>query len=157
MHELGMFQPPLINIRGDKMNSLEKGRIGELKAITKFIENGFQVYEPVVDIYESDFVAVINGEFKKFQVKTTEKLVDGKIKMDFRRTSGHKKGKYTHQSYTNIDYYVIYCIENDYIGILPFNGTGDSITIRFTQSKNGQTKGINWSKDYEIDNFIKSL
>jgi len=134
------------------LNTKVLGRIGELNAIETFLSYNIPVYEPTIDVYEVDFIAEINGEFKKFQVKTTQNIKDGKMSFDFRKTikNGHKQ-------YENIDYYIIYCIENSYLGILDFKSTGDYISIRFVKPKNNQVKGINWHQDYELNKYLKSL
>lgn len=37
------------------------------------------------------------------------------------------------------------------------NGNFSSIVLRYNSSKNGQTKNINYAKDYEIEKIIKNI
>lgn len=53
-----------------------------------------------------------------------------------------------------VDFYVLYCIENDYVGIIPFEDSSlTAITLRLESPKNNQTKGIKFAKDYELNNL----
>ena len=47
-----------------------KGAASELKAQTYFLENGYQVFQPVIQHGIADFIVYKDGKFSKVQVKT---------------------------------------------------------------------------------------
>ena len=54
-----------------------KGAVSELKAQQWFLENGYQVFTPVVQQGIADFVAYKDGVFSKVQVKTAYTMDSG--------------------------------------------------------------------------------
>ena len=54
-----------------------KGAASELKAQMWFLENGYQVFQPVVQQGIADFVAYKDDEFSKVQVKTAYTMDSG--------------------------------------------------------------------------------
>ena len=62
------------------MNNKQIGSLGELKVATKFMELGYQVFVELGDNSDIDLIIVSSdGEIKKIQVKTTQKIKDGKM------------------------------------------------------------------------------
>ena len=53
------------------LHSLHKGALGELAVKKDLLEQGYNVYEPVVDVDQVDLVVELsNGAMKRVQVKT---------------------------------------------------------------------------------------
>jgi hypothetical protein len=66
------------------MHNTSKGRIGELIAVSKFLEKGFEVFQTAVDISGVDFIAVpISRRFKDKSLKIQVKSIPS-IKKTFR-------------------------------------------------------------------------
>lgn len=54
-----------------------KGAASELKAQTYFLENGYQVFQPVIQHGIADFIVYKDGKFSKVQVKTAYTMDSG--------------------------------------------------------------------------------
>ena len=129
------------------MTSSELGTIGELKAQSYLLSKGIEIYIPVVDAYQADLIIVINGQFKRVQVKSTEKVSKGCATYDFRRKS-RTNGLKNQDAYDNVDYYILYCLENDYLGIIDASKVGATLSLRFT----GGNVLSKFAEDYCIEN-----
>lgn len=130
------------------------GDVGEAIATAEFLKRGITVLKPVGDNESFDLVIILNGEFKKVQVKSTEKVINGSMIFRTNVTNPYKK---TNRLYTKdeVDYFFLYCFENDWIGLLPFNNYKNRNTyIRIGKPKNNQVLGVKFASEYEIDNVI---
>lgn len=133
------------------------GLIGEQVLITEFIKNGISVLLPVGDNLPYDIVIEINGIFLKLQVKTTEHITDGKMVFATNITNPYTKvtKKYTE---SEIDLFGLYCIENNYIGLLPISEcTSKETIIRIEPPKNNQKNNIKMATDYLFEYQIQHL
>lgn len=140
------------------MNSKRVGNIGEAKVLCKFVELGIPVYIPFGDNEKADLIAEFNGKLNKIQVKTSEKVKDGKMIFSLVSSTLHRRNGVKH-IYTNneIDYFACYNIERDEIFLIKKeDAPNNAITIRYESSKNSQTKNINYYSSYLIDKVLKS-
>lgn len=103
-------------------NNKQLGEMGERVAIGELAKYGIDVLLPMSDNLPFDFVVFHNNKFFKCQVKTIDE-VD-----------------------------VVICCDLDTIYLFPMSELVDrrTITLRTETSKNGQVKGINFTKDYVI-------
>lgn len=140
------------------MNSKNIGNITEVSCMLEFIKLGYNVLTPYGDCERYDFVADVNGKFYKIQVKTanTNYLDDGYIifRCDNTTTS---KGQVVHHKYTEdeIDFFATFYDGKCYL--VPVRECSREKRLRFIPPKNGQTKGITFAKDYELQEVIKTL
>ena len=138
------------------MNSKQLGNITEMSVMLSLLKLGYNVLVPYGDCERYDFVADIKGKFYKIQVKTS-KLKDGRL--EFSTASTHYlNGKCIHDSYTKdeIDYFATFYKNHCYL--IPVEICGNrSSSLRIDAPKNGQTKGIKWAKDYELEEVVKNL
>lgn len=136
------------------MNTKNIGNIGEAIALQEFVKKGISVYIPFGENEKADLIADFDGKLNKIQVKTSQKIEDGKI--IWRITSNCTSGvhKYTKQE---VDYFVLYNIESDLLLIIPFSlvegKTQITFYVPFKQSTN-QYKLLNY-QDYLFDKIIK--
>ncbi len=123
----------------------------------EFLKLGYNVLTPYGDCERYDFVADIKGKFYKIQVKTSKD--DGNGRISFNTASTHYlEGKCIHDSYTkeDIDYFATFYNSKCYL--IPVEEVGKrSTSLRFEPVKNGQTRGIKWAKDYELEEVVKNL
>lgn len=61
------------------MTTKQLGNISEAKALAKLVSMNIPVYVSFGDNEKADLVADFNGKLNKLQVKTSEKLEDGKF------------------------------------------------------------------------------
>ena len=139
-------------------NSRAVGNIGESIAMAEFVKRGIPVFTPFGQNSPVDMLVYINEKFVKIQVKTTEEIKKGKMIFDICRTNGFtgENKKYTKDE---VDYFFLYCVENDFKGLISFEELSPRYTlcIRCDKAKNGQTKGINDIDTYQFDNRMKLL
>ena len=138
------------------MNSKQKGNITELKIMLDFLKFGYNVLTPYGDCERYDYVVDANGKFFRIQSKTSRTKDDGASFYFSCRSCNRKDGKIIHHMYTNdeIDYFATSF--NDKCYLIPVEECGTEKILRILPAKNGQTKGIDWAKDYELEEVIKN-
>lgn len=138
------------------MNSKQKGNITELETMLAFIKLGYNVLTPYGDCERYDFVVDIKGKFIRIQAKTS-RTEDNGASFSFSGRSNHRKnGTIIHHKYTSdeIDYFVTSF--NNQCYLIPVEECGADKHLRLLPPKNGQTRGINWAKNYELEEVVKS-
>ena len=140
------------------MNSKQLGNITEVQVMLGFLQLGYNVLTPYGDCERYDFVADVNGKFVKIQVKSSKVSDDG-TKFSFNTASTHySDGKCVHHSYSkeDIDYFATVC--NNQVYLIPVEECSSRLqSLRLVSTKNGQTRGVKWAKDYRLEEVIKEL
>lgn len=139
------------------LNTHFQGEITELEVAEAFLAQGYQVCKPLVSDSRYDFVVDINHTFYRIQVKTSSLSIDGDY-IEFKTQSSHtntKKTIYHSYSKEEVDYFAT--IFNHQCYLVPIEQVGSrSFRLRLKPTKNGQTKNINFAKDFKLENiFIK--
>ena len=130
-----------------------QGKLGVLDAITKFIENGYQVCEPVCDAYGYDLLVLMDGNFKKVQVKTStfSPSDNNTLEYGLHRTS-HNNSKIVSETYSSddVDYFYLYSPTYPSKGcLIPFGfNKGKSVKINYDDVKSYYNQNM-WF-DYKI-------
>ena len=141
-----------------ELNSKQKGKLTEMQCLTAFIEQGCSVSIPYGDDSRYDFIADIDGQLLKIQVKTSssKKGTSDAIIFSCRSThvncSGVKNIRYNKDE---IDYFATYWEGQCYI--VPVEECSVVKTLRFAPPKNGQIKGITFARDYTIENQLSKI
>ena len=119
---------------------------------------GLPVLQPYGDCLRYDFVIEVNGKFYRVQVKTANanNIADGYILFRCDNTTT-KNGNVVHHSYTSdeIDFFATYYDGKCYL--VPVGECSREKRLRFTPPKNGQTQGITFAKDYELEGMVSKL
>lgn len=137
------------------MDSKQIGNITELEVLTYITKLGYQVSIPFGDRERYDQIWDINGKLLKIQIKTSH---GDEESIKFSCRSSHRvNGKCVNTSYTadEIDFFATYWNNKCYL--VPITETSREKTLRFKPPKNGQIKGINFAKDYEVEEVLKQL
>lgn len=128
-----------------------------MEVMLAFLKQGYNVLTPYGDCERYDFVADVNGNFLKVQVKTSH-LEDDGAKIVFSTDSTHRTdGKIVHHPYTKdeVDY-----LATSFDGIaylIPIEEVSKrEKSLRLLPTKNGQTKGIAFAKDYVLEEVVKN-
>jgi hypothetical protein len=133
------------------MNTKEVGLIGESLAIYKFTKLGIPVYLPLGENTRADLVIDIDGKLLKCQVKTTEKIVNNKkfiIKLQMTRANKNTNKSLCY-SLNDIDYFILVCLENDFVGMLSVEDAPKTqININLLP-----TKSINQHKSWSLEDI----
>ena len=138
------------------MNSKQKGNITELECMLAFIKQGYNVLTPYGDCERYDFVVDVNGKFIRIQSKTSSSDDNGASFKFSGRSCNRKDGKIIHHQYTNeeIDYFSTIFDGKCYL--IPVEECGSGKRLRILPTKNGQTRGISWAKNYELEEVVKN-
>ena len=139
------------------LNSKQIGNITEVESMLAFLKAGYNVLSPYGDCERYDFVADINGKFYKIQCKTSSSKDDG-ASIEFSCRSSHRAdGKCINERYSSEDVDFFATTYKGKCYLVPFNECGGSKKLRFIPPLNGQTKGVSFAKDYELEAIIATL
>lgn len=140
------------------LNSKQIGNITEVEIMLAFLKIGYNILTPYGDCERYDFVADINGKFLKIQCKTARSIDAENSGFTFSCRSSHRKGgKCINEKYSKneIDYFAT--IFNGKCYLIPQEECGAAKRLRFTAPKNSQIRGVNYAKDYELENVLATL
>ena len=138
-----------------ELNSKQKGKLTEMQCLTAFIEQGCSVSIPYGDDSRYDFIADIDGQLLKIQVKTSslKKGTSDAIAFSCRSThvncSGVKNIRYNKNE---IDYFATYW--NDEIFLIPVNECSAEKHLHLLPvERSNQT----YAYDYKASEVLKKL
>ena len=137
------------------MDSKKKGNLTELQCLAAFIECGYEVSIPYGDSSKYDFIADKDGQLLKIQVKTSSMKNGNSDAICFSCRSTHVNCsgvKNVRYSENEIDYFATYWDGKCYV--VPVQECSVEKTLRFVPPKNGQTKGISFAEEYEINKIL---
>lgn len=138
-----------------------KGNTTEMECMLEFIKLGYQVSIPFGEDSRYDFIADINDKLYKIQCKTSSEIVEDDIVLAIKfktvRQSGNKATNWTRTKYeeNEIDYFATSYQGKCYL--VPLKECSNEKTLRIIPPKNNQVKGINFLKDYELSEVVKTL
>ncbi len=127
----------------------EKGDLGVLKAQLDLFEQGFMILQPMTEHAPFDLVAYRGGCFVRIQVKHRKLDRTGKLELKFRGSWADKHG--THSvpvDKDEIDLICVYCPDTDECYYLDPGQFGFSACLRVEATKNGQSRGVRFAKDF---------
>jgi|SRR6478752_1089222 len=131
------------------MNSKNKGEKTEGLILGKLLSLGYIVLMPFGNNQRYDMVVDKGNGFLKIQCKTGRKI-NGCINFNSCSTNGFtgKSKNYRGQ----IDYFIVYCPENNEFYEIPVSDVGIKIGVLRIEEPKRTTKGckIRWAKEYKI-------
>ena len=133
------------------------GEITEQQVALEFLKQGILLSKPLVQSSRYDFVADIKNKLYKIQVKT------GNFKenayLEFATSTSHTNTQGTlNISYTSNDVDFFATIYENQCYLIPYDLCGKrSQRIRFIPTKNNQTKGILFAKDFTLETMIQKI
>jgi hypothetical protein len=132
------------------LTSKQKGNLTELQCLAAFCSAGCGVSIPYGDNSKYDFIADFDGILLKIQVKTSSEKTEGVIGFSCRSTHVNCKGVINERySAKDIDFFATIWQGKCYL--VPVSECSTEKTLRFVPPKNGQTKGITFATDYELE------
>ena len=122
------------------MHSLNKGKLGELAVYKDLIEQGYNIYTPVVDSDQVDLVVELkNGAMNKVQIKTVTELKRGTaVSVDLTKYKDTKR----------IDVVAVYYLPKNIVAYVPYDNS-HALSLALSTGKNNQTKGRKWFYSYD--------
>lgn len=139
----------------NELSTHAKGVITELAVQQAFISHGFGVSVPVLPTSRYDMIVDTGSNLIRVQVKTARDIPDSDgfmISLHSSRT--HRWGVQT-VNYTSDDVDMFATFYDGNVYVIPQRDVDGKTECRFRNSSaNGQTKGIKFAKDYELNNVI---
>lgn len=141
----------------DKLSSHFIGEITEQQVALEFLKLGYLVSKPLVQSSKYDFIVDINHKLYKIQVKTGTLKEDAYI--DFATSTSHTNTKGTiNLTYSQDDVDFFATMYNGECYLVPIQDCGKRAQrLRIAPTKNGQTQGIKFAKDYLLKDVIEKL
>ena len=137
-------------------DSRKKGDIAEKLFELECIKRDIDVYKPVSSGGRVDYLACIDGQYKKVQIKYISTYKD-KILISFTKNQNGRRtedGRPVYKKYCKqeIDLFLVYCPDTCTWYSIPIElaatHRGLSLSTVDTPKKNNQTKGVRYSRDY---------
>lgn len=122
------------------MHSLNKGKIGELAVYKDLIEQGYNIYTPVVDSDQVDLVVELeNNSMQRVQIKTVTELKRGTaVSVDLTK----------YKDKNRIDVVAVYYLPKNIVAYVPYDNS-HALSLALSTGKNNQTKGRKWFYSYD--------
>ena len=134
------------------MNPKGKGEKAQLIVMGELAKLDIPILAPLSDNLPFDFVAVINGDLKRIQVKSSERENPTGAREFSLKTTNWYQG--TSRGYTERDCDLIICYDHksgDLYLLKPEHFVGaKNFAIRREKAKSGQTKGLNFHEDFVL-------
>lgn len=142
------------------MNELSSHFIGEIteqQVALEFLKLGYLISKPLVQSSKYDFIVDIKHNLYKIQVKTGTVKEDAYI--NFATSTSHTNAKGTKNlTYLAEDVDFFATMYNGECYLIPYEVCGTrGQRLRLIPTKNGQTKGITFAKDYRLEDVINRL
>ena len=140
------------------LNSKQKGNVTEVECMLAFLKLGYNILTPYGDCERYDFVVDINGQLLKIQVKTSSDshINEGYIVFKCANKTT-RNGNFVRHSYDKeqIDYFMTSYNGKSYL--VPVEECSTEKRLRFIPPKNGQTKGITFAEEYELEKVANKI
>ena len=140
------------------MTTKQIGNIGEAKVLSEFVRLGIPVYLPFGDNEKADLIAEFNGKLNKIQVKSSQKIIEDKVKFSLVSSTMHRQNGVKHIYTENeIDYFALYNLERDKVYLVSINEEGlpkSEVTIRFNPPKTKNQFKTFLEEDYLIEKVL---
>ena len=143
------------------MNTKQVGNLVELQCATRLYELGCAVSIPFGNSEKYDLIIDVNDKLYKIQCKHSSEHFDefGELEyIKFRCTwQSHNSNSWTQNKYkeNEIDYFATFYNGECYL--IPHSECNNEKRLRIKSTKNNQTKGVSFLKDYIAEERIKTL
>lgn len=133
------------------------GEITEQQVAIEFLKLGIQVSKPLVQSSKYDFIVDINNQLYKIQVKTSTLKEDSYL--EFATSTSHTNTKGTiNLTYSEKDVDFFATMYEGQCYLIPFKDCGKrQQRLRLQPTRNNQTVGVKFAKDYKLEDIIKNL
>jgi hypothetical protein len=141
------------------MQSKQKGNVVEVECMLGLLKLGYNVLSPYGDCERYDFVVDIENKFYRIQVKKANDshIEDGYISFETSNKTT-RNGKNVRHAYTQeeIDFFMT-CYQGQCYLIPVQECSKTEKRLRFVPPKNGQTKGITFAQEYELEKEVTKI
>lgn len=134
------------------LNTKQKGLIAEHRLKEFFLKEGYDILNPEGDYLPFDFVIYKDSCFSRVQAKYISLSPTGVMSLAISAVVTDNRIVHKGIQLSIIDIIGIYCPETDkcyFIKSANIDSNLTALSLRVTDTKNGQLKNINWASDYE--------
>lgn len=137
-------------------NSNEVGLVGEKNFEFMCARYGINFFKELTSALPYDYLILLGDEFKKVQVKTSEKIKDNKLAFENKhgRYIADKKELYTY-SKEDVDLFYLYSIELDTAFVVESTEKNPGIIYINLDADSGRSN-VRYANDYTFKNFLKN-
>ena len=133
------------------------GEITEQQVAMEFLKLGILVSKPLVQSSKYDFIVDINHKLYKIQVKTSTFKENAYLQFTTHTSHTNTQGT-LNLSYSKDDVDFFATMYENQCYLIPFELCGKRAQrLRFIPTKNKQTEGILFVKDYHLEDIVKTL
>ena len=132
-------------------DTISVGSLSEAKILTRLLELGWEVLVPWRRMRRYDLVIERDGYFHKVQCKTGKLSGDDAV-IHFATSNTNGTSGIRRNYVGEVDFFAVYCPDNNKTYLVPMSddlGTSEC-GLRIVPTKNNQTKGIRFARDYEL-------
>ena len=146
----------MINL--EQLNTNFIGEITERQVATEILKMGYLVSKPLVQSSKYDFILDVNHKLYKIQVKTSSPDKENTY-ISFTTSISHTNTKRTiNLSYSEEDVDFFATIYNNECYLVPYSICGKRTQrLRLAPTRNRQTKGILFAKDFRLEKILQNL
>ncbi|SRR6266851_80172 len=148
--------PPTLSWRVKVEHPKAKGEKTEAILIAEFVKRDFKVLLPFGDNLRYDLVLDTPAGFKRVQCKTG-RLRNGSIHFSVKSVRSNTKGCWSTNYHGDIDFFAVYCPENQQAYVVPIDRVGTSQrTLRvepFKRFGSLQGKDHLLAEDFKLEKF----
>ena len=133
------------------------GEITEQQVVLEFLKLGIMVSKPLVQSSKYDYIVDTNNKLYKIQIKTGTLKENSHI--DFATSTSHTNSQGTKNiSYTSDDVDFFATMFDNQCYLVPISLCGKrNQRLRIAPTKNKQTQGVLFAKDFKLEDIIKGL
>ena len=133
------------------------GRTTELECQLAFTKLNIVISQPITPDSRYDYIADIDNKLYRIQCKTSILEADERsITFNCRTTGRGANGNYQHP-YSKDDIDFFYTYHNGISYLVPVEECSTEKRLRFIPPKNGQTKGITFAEEYELEKVVNKI
>ena len=134
------------------------GEITEQQVALEFLKLGYMVSKPLVQSSKYDFIVDINHRLYKIQVKTGTAKENNSF-IEFATSTSHTNTQGTiNLTYSKDDVDFFATMHENQCYLIPKEICGNRAQrLRLVPTKNGQTKGVVFAKDYRLQDIVLQL
>jgi len=144
-------------ISNEEYTTIQRGLMTHTIILAELIKRGYEVVLPWGDHHRYDLGYVEQSEdttgvkLIRVQCKTAWISQDSAC-LQFNTATTHTNRKFQRKGYQGcIECFAVYSPDTEKVYIIPIEDVADtSMNLRLKETKNHQTKGIKWAKDYEL-------
>lgn len=139
-----------------RLRTSGKGNVSEAKVLGAYLQAGFFVSVPFGTGAPYDLIVDTGERLLKIQVKTG-RLRNGCILFAAQRINGHQGSLRQLYEESDLDFFAVYCPDNDQIYVVPRLGNLAEGRLRIEKTGNNQRDKVRWAEEFTFDVHVQQM